>query len=743
MYPNGGARPAARGEREMPPDIERRRNPIHALAHVAAVVAFYAAMAVVVLSPGLSDMWQSNALPETKSAAHEADINLINWVLAWDWHALTTAPASLFQANIFHPAPNALASSEHLLGHLPVFGPAFAITGNAVFASQFNLLICFALSGAAVYALLRHWGTGAAAAIFAGMVYSFASARLLLVAHSHLLAGYHLPLALIAFDRCLRRPGWGSAAAFASLFLLQILASYYLAYMAALAMLGYGAGVVWARRGRVPLRAIVLLGTTSAVALAIFVAISLPYLQLARSGAIPDYDDRALLAASTGQWRSYLERAFPSPRGGPYVPPRLYLGWSVLLAAAAAFGWRRGASPLVPWAAAGALGLAFVCYLMGIGPTTEVMGTRVNMPYSWLRDVVPGFSSMRVPRRFSVFVALGVACLAGLGAERLLARRARGWILVAILMVVAAWDLGLARRKFDALQQPVGAMLPPIYKHVAVLPPAPLLELPIRGAGAYFFTGAIVESRRMLASTHHWLPLLNGQSGYPPASYWTVVSMAQALPDLAALELLTRATGLRYVLVHTKELSPLDIERWEDPPGLRELHRAGGDRLFAIVDPPPADLTERLLATGEQTHTLLGTPIEPLPEAGRRAAVTVTHSFSEETFVNHIVVVRGTVTNASQLRWPSVSTSTSNLVVVRCRWRIAPGYPVTTRVPFEASLPLDLAPGESLDFAFQCTAPTDEAKYLLQIGVAQGDRWFEGGSEPVRVKVSRPPRRRR
>src|SRR5574337_1085317 len=87
------------------------------------------------------------------------DINLIMGVMSWDWHALTTSPLNLFNVNIFAPAPGALASSEHMLGHVPIFGPVFALSGNPVLAHQFNLFCAVTLSGAAVYALLRHWGT--------------------------------------------------------------------------------------------------------------------------------------------------------------------------------------------------------------------------------------------------------------------------------------------------------------------------------------------------------------------------------------------------------------------------------------------------------------------------------------------------------------------------------------------------------------------------------------------------------
>ena len=65
-----------------------------------------------------------------------ADVHLITWALAWDAHALLTHPLSLFDANVFHPAPLSLAFSEHFLGYVPLFAPAWLLTGNPVQANK-------------------------------------------------------------------------------------------------------------------------------------------------------------------------------------------------------------------------------------------------------------------------------------------------------------------------------------------------------------------------------------------------------------------------------------------------------------------------------------------------------------------------------------------------------------------------------------------------------------------------------
>ena len=61
-----------------------------------------------------------------------ADVLTTVWVVNWVLHALVTQPLHLFEANVFYPAPHALARSEHivataLLGGL-VAGLLFAVS---------------------------------------------------------------------------------------------------------------------------------------------------------------------------------------------------------------------------------------------------------------------------------------------------------------------------------------------------------------------------------------------------------------------------------------------------------------------------------------------------------------------------------------------------------------------------------------------------------------------------------------
>src|SRR5262245_30897890 len=111
----------------------------------------------------------SNHIP---GAPGDSLLNL--WIMACGFHALSTDPWTLFNANIFYPASNTLALSEHLLGVLPIFAPAYALTGNPVLAYNTVFLLSFTLSGMAMFLLVRYWTQNYWAALVAGFLFAFA-----------------------------------------------------------------------------------------------------------------------------------------------------------------------------------------------------------------------------------------------------------------------------------------------------------------------------------------------------------------------------------------------------------------------------------------------------------------------------------------------------------------------------------------------------------------------------------------
>jgi hypothetical protein len=58
------------------------------------------------------------------------------------------------------------------------------------------------------------------------------------------------------------------------------------------------------------------------------------------------------------------------------------------------------------------------------------------------------------------------------------------------------------------------------------------------------------DPRYAYMSTFHWMPLLNGYSGYYPPSYLRRIEALRGMPDASSVARLGRE-GVRYVIIHT------------------------------------------------------------------------------------------------------------------------------------------------------------------------------------------------
>jgi hypothetical protein len=233
-------------------------------------------------------------------------------------------------------------------------------------------------------------------------------------------------------------------------------------------------------------------------------------------------------------------------------------------------------------------------FAMSLGPEIHARGkliVRGNI-YALFRDFVPGFDGLRVPARFAMIVALGLAGLAGHGAAAI-ARRRHGTAVVALFTAVAiaeSWavPLPLNDNSPDYKQSglaplpgtlEMGSATPAVYRFAARLPPSSvLLELPI-GEVAF-------ETRYMFYSTSHWRALVNGYSGGAPAEYgiWAeqLIGAIEA-PDTAWQAVLaSRAT---HIIVHEGSYTGdqgSQISDFVRAHGGRELGVFGSDRVFAV-----------------------------------------------------------------------------------------------------------------------------------------------------------------
>ena len=146
------------------------------------------------------------------------------WILQWTMGQMLAAlhghPAALldyWNGNIFYPAKLTLAYSEHLTAQALQVLPLFAATGNILLCYNLLVLSTVALSGLAVFLLVRELTGHPMAAFVAGAAFALTPYRVSQLSHLQMLSSYWMPLALYGFRRFfvtgrLRPLVWGAAA---------------------------------------------------------------------------------------------------------------------------------------------------------------------------------------------------------------------------------------------------------------------------------------------------------------------------------------------------------------------------------------------------------------------------------------------------------------------------------------------------------------------------------------------------
>lgn len=541
------------------PRPSRRRLTLLAIGSVAVTLAATVAVTWPLFRHPSRTVLEARSLYGDAHILVQRDINLTMWVLAWDVHALSTAPSELFHGNVFAPAPDALARSEHMLGNVPLFGPIFLATGNPVLAHQVTLLATFVLAGLAMAAYVFYWTRDPWAAGLGGLFYALAPFRLWQLGNLHVVSIHLLPLVLLGIDLTLdRRAGAAGPLLLCAGLLVSGLCSYYVGYQAFLAAAVYGLGAVLVRRGEVGWELARLLAPASAAAV-VMVLVALPYVRLQLGGELPDYadgrfDSFAFLGILKAGVRGMLSFFVLPRRDG--IP--LFLTYTALgLAAAGTVCWRgRPRAPL--------LGLLATGVVLTLGPRAEAL-PGVSLPYEWLAAVVPGFSAMRAPQRFGALATLAVMPLAAFGLAWGRARlRGSPWAAALPLAVLLGFLVEVAPGELATRTLPVGESVPAVDRHLARYGDGGrVLYVPF--SERWLFR----ESAFMYRSIFHWLPVVNGYSPYPPASYRHVAGLAERLPDPAALDAVLAAARPRWVVLLPQQLPAQDRARWEAVLGAR------------------------------------------------------------------------------------------------------------------------------------------------------------------------------
>ena len=496
----------------------------------------------------IAHTWPMALAPGRHSLNHNADAELNAWIMAWVAHQLPRDPAHLFEANIFYPAHDSLAFSEPLIVPALMGAPlAWSTDASPVLVHNLVLLLGFTLTAFAACVAVEAWTGSLAAGLLAGSAFAFNTHTLTRLAHIQGIHIYGMPIALVALDRLIVGGSYRAALLLAAAVIAMAYTSGYLVVFAcvALAVAVAVRAAEWRAHSRTFLTNLSVAAVAAALAI---VPVYLPYRRVARDqqmlrslDAVREYSATLsgyLAGAGRVHFSTWSHRFFDNP------VDTFFPGITLTLLAIAGIWltFRRAPSP-----GSASLRADFggsrplrsrTSMLIGIGVTGVVLSLGTATPvYGWLFHLVPPMQGLRVAARFGNLFLLAIAMLAGIG---LALWRPRP--------VVAA--LAIALVNLEALQAPFKYTpfggVPGIYRLLADEPGSVVVaEQPF-----YPRTGIFQNSPYVLASTAHWRPLMNGYSGYTPASYQKYADAFWYFPRDWAIDAM-KAAGVTHVVVHT------------------------------------------------------------------------------------------------------------------------------------------------------------------------------------------------
>jgi hypothetical protein len=457
---------------------------------------------------------------------------LNSWILAWIAHALRSDPLNVFNANIFYPAAGSLLFSEPLLLPGLVFAPAAWLGASPIAMHNVLLLAGYALSGLAVFTLVRSLTSSSFAGFVAGAAFTACPYRLEVYPKVQLQLAVWVPFALVFVHRARSSSTVRSGLIAGILLALQFYTCVYYGVEGVIFAAVVIAAAAAAQAAAV--RSTVSFVLAAGLSLAILAApLGLALRSASRTVGERTLDELRRYSAEAGDYLvAHPENLLYGRRDEPGVGERrLFPGYVVpILAMVGLLAAPRRAAP---YALAG-----IVCFWLSLGTN--------GFAYPVLFSHIEPLRALRVPARFAIYVNLALAVLAGLGAQRVISARSRHTTLAIGIALVAAIGLEGKSRSLDLSHLPEPS--PFVYRWLRQQPHGAVCEYPF---GQLQGRIGPQDSTYAYYSTIHWKPLLNGYSGFTPATYDTAYRALRTFPSDEAIAYL-RAVGVRYLLVHQR-----------------------------------------------------------------------------------------------------------------------------------------------------------------------------------------------
>ena len=495
------------------------------MSRFVKAVALFALLTVVMT-------WPQAPRLATDASEHQ-DVFFNMWRFAWIAHAVSTSPSRVLDGNIFYPEPRTLTYSDAMPVEAVIAAPLLWSGAPPVLVHNLMLLAGIVLSAAGIFMLALHLTGSPAAGVTAGIVFAFAPYRFEHYMHMELQWTIWIPWAFWALHRAFETGSRRYAGMLGAFVALQFMSSiYYGLFLATLLALCALLLLCGMRKQRLK-SGVSALAIAAVTAVVLAAPYAVPY--AATKHRVGARSEQEVLRYSARPW-SYLDATDTNYLYGERAATRgrserrLFPGILPLLLALSGLLLLRPSNEAI-------------AYLVGLVAAFEMSLGFYGYTFSFLYHYVPIFDGLRAPARLGIFVMFFLAILAAYGhaaLEAAISGRARSVLLVAIsaVLLLEYWVSPLRLVPFP--NDP-----PPLYAWLARQPRGVVAEFPMPAPD----TLPGIEPRYAYMSTFHWMPMVNGYSGYYPPSYLSRLGPMNKVPDNSAVEALVRA-GVVYVIVH-------------------------------------------------------------------------------------------------------------------------------------------------------------------------------------------------
>lgn len=543
-----------------PADL-RREAPVSWRA-AAASLGLFVLLAV-------AHLWPLASAPGTLSRNDNGDFVLHEWIMAWVAHAVATDPLHLFDANIFYPERGTLSYSDHLIVQSMMGAPLLWSGVSPVLVHNLVLMAGFALTGWTTSLVMRRWTGSWTAAVGSGSLVAFNAFSLTRLPQIQDLHLQFFPLALLALDRLLAEPRTRHALSLAGWFVLHSLTGTYLMVFSSLSLLA--AALVrpsdWLGARFRPVAGYVLLA--AGLAIALLLPFLLPYYRASAevglgrsleetqrySAELTDY-----FAAAGRIHFDVLQWSRPYFQGDALFPG--FIALALAGVGVASFGVRDTRTRML-------LAIAVVSFALSFGPAFP--------PYRLLYRIYPLLTGIRGAVRFGQFTLAALGMLAGFGLAALQRRVRPGVALPLCLALVVGVNA-------EALRAPLGYSeyrgTAPIFDSLRQLSSKAVLAFfPFYDSSRFHMNASVMLAT---AATGTFNPMVNGYSGFKPASYYEHVQRLAPFPDQGSVDYLL-ALGVTHVLVDGRNMRPAQLEALATFPELHLWQTDGNLRIYLLT----------------------------------------------------------------------------------------------------------------------------------------------------------------